>query len=115
MHLRFFKLKKSDRFQPDVCLEDGDDLREYGFDAQVLHLPGHSNGSIGVLTAGGDLFCGDLLRNWGKPAPGFGIFDLVGFKAITSSKTQAFNNNRCLPQAWQAIPDGTVHKKSPMT
>jgi hydroxyacylglutathione hydrolase len=56
-------------------------LCEYGFDAQVLHLPGHSNGSIGVLTGSFDLFCGDLLRNWGKPAPGFGIFDPVGFKA----------------------------------
>lgn len=81
MLLRFFTLKQSDRFQPDVYLEDGDDLHEYGFDAHVLHLPGHSNGSIGVLTESFELFCGDLLRNWGKPAPGFGMFDAVGFQA----------------------------------
>jgi glyoxylase-like metal-dependent hydrolase (beta-lactamase superfamily II) len=79
--LRFYKLKKSDRFRPDVFLEDGNDLQEYGFDARVLHIPGHSNGSIGILTASGDLFCGDLLRNGGKPAPGFGIFDKAGFEA----------------------------------
>jgi hydroxyacylglutathione hydrolase len=30
-------------------------------------LPGHSNGSIGILTAGGDLFCGDLLIHMDKP------------------------------------------------
>ena len=58
---------KSERFTPDLCVEDGDDLSEYGFDARVLHIPGHSKGSIGILTAGGDLFCGDLLVNTDKP------------------------------------------------
>lgn len=77
--LFFFKLKKSDRFEPDLFLEDGDNLNEYGFNAEVLHLPGHSNGSIGVLTASGDLFCGDLLKNSGKPAPNFAL-DPVGFR-----------------------------------
>ena len=63
-----FGLKKSDRFSPDVCVEDGHDLSEYGFDAKVLHIPGHSKGSIGILTASGDLFCGDLLTNVDSPA-----------------------------------------------
>jgi hydroxyacylglutathione hydrolase len=79
--LRFFRLSPSDRFTPDVYLEEGDNLRAYGFNAQVLHLPGHSYGSIGVLTESGDLFCGDLLRNGSKPAPGLGMFDQVGFQA----------------------------------
>jgi hydroxyacylglutathione hydrolase len=48
--LGFFKLSKSDRFEPDLYVEDGEDLSEYGFDALVLHTPGHSNGSIGILT-----------------------------------------------------------------
>jgi len=34
---------KSERFEPDLYLEDGDNLSEYGFDARVLHLPGHSS------------------------------------------------------------------------
>jgi glyoxylase-like metal-dependent hydrolase (beta-lactamase superfamily II) len=51
-------------FTPDVLVDDGDDLIAYGLDARVLHLPGHSKGSIGVLTAAGDLVCGDLLYNW---------------------------------------------------
>ena len=59
----------SDRFKPDVLIEERDDLSAYGFDAKVLELPGHSRGSIGILTADGDLFCGDLLWNIGKPAP----------------------------------------------
>jgi hydroxyacylglutathione hydrolase len=66
--LSFFELGKADRFKPDLSLEDGQSLAEYGFDAKILSLPGHTNGSIGILTDKGDLFCGDLLANWGKPS-----------------------------------------------
>jgi hydroxyacylglutathione hydrolase len=63
-----FRFSKSNRFTPDFYVEEGYDFSEYGFDAQVLSIPGHSKGSIGILTAGGDLFCGDLLENVDKPA-----------------------------------------------
>jgi glyoxylase-like metal-dependent hydrolase (beta-lactamase superfamily II) len=33
----------------------------------VLSIPGHSRGSIGLLTADGDLFVGDLLVNTKRP------------------------------------------------
>lgn len=56
-----------DCFSPDRYLEDGQSLSEYGFDAKVLHLPAHSWGSIGVLTPGGELFCGDLIYNFFRP------------------------------------------------
>ncbi len=59
---------KSERFEPDLHIMDGYNLSEYGFDAKALHLPGHSKGSIVILTAGGDLFCGDLFINGAKPA-----------------------------------------------
>jgi hydroxyacylglutathione hydrolase len=59
---------RSERFRPDLYIEDGDDLSEHGFEAKVLHIPGHSKGSVGILTSGGDLFCGDLLENIDKPA-----------------------------------------------
>jgi len=62
-----FGFGKSARFKPDLYIEDGYDLSGYGFDAKVLHIPGHSKGSIGILTAAGDLFCGDLLINNNKP------------------------------------------------
>ena len=63
----FFRLRKSDRFKPDLYFEDGYDLSGYGFDARVLHIPGHSKGSLGILTTGGELFCGDLFENTKKP------------------------------------------------
>ncbi len=63
-----FRFGKSKRFKPNLDVADGERLLGYGLDAKVLHIPGHSKGSIGVLTADGDLFCGDLLTNSDKPA-----------------------------------------------
>jgi glyoxylase-like metal-dependent hydrolase (beta-lactamase superfamily II) len=62
----FFGFGKSERFKPDLYVDDGYDLSKYGFDAKVLHIPGHSKGSIGILTGNGDLFCGDLFTNGDK-------------------------------------------------
>jgi hydroxyacylglutathione hydrolase len=76
-----FGFHKSHRFTPDLYVDDGTDLSDYGLDAQVVHIPGHSKGSIGILTAGGDLFCGDLLENTHKPAPGSIMDDLAAMKA----------------------------------
>jgi hydroxyacylglutathione hydrolase len=59
-----FRIRK---FKPDFTVDEGYDLSGYGLNARVLHLPGHSKGSIGILTADGDLFCGDLFSNTKKP------------------------------------------------
>jgi hydroxyacylglutathione hydrolase len=59
--------KPYDRFAPDVLLADGQSLAAYGCDATLLHTPGHSKGSLSVLTPAGELICGDLFGNvWGK-------------------------------------------------
>ena len=68
VNLLGLKLKKKDRFTPDIYLEDGQSLNEYGFNITVYNLPGHSKGSLGFLTAEGDFFCGDLLMNKKMPS-----------------------------------------------
>lgn len=62
------RFPKADRFTPDVLLEDGMRLTDDGLDAVVVSIPGHSAGSVGVLTDDGSLFCGDLLENTKEPA-----------------------------------------------
>ena len=59
----FLKNIKFEKFSPDILFEDGFDLSEYGFDAKIIHIPGHSKGSIGILTNDGNFFCGDLIYN----------------------------------------------------
>jgi glyoxylase-like metal-dependent hydrolase (beta-lactamase superfamily II) len=59
------------RFTPleaDVVLEDKADLLTYGAEAWVVHLPGHSPGSLGVVTPDGDVFVGDLFVNYTMPS-----------------------------------------------
>jgi hydroxyacylglutathione hydrolase len=58
---------KFDTFKPDLLLADGQDLKEYGLAARILHTPGHTKGSIAVLTDQGWLFPGDTLSNNNKP------------------------------------------------
>ncbi len=64
---RFTGFGAAERFTPDLFLGDGDDLSQYGLEAKVISLPGHSRGSIGILTTSGELFCGDLLENTKGP------------------------------------------------
>jgi hydroxyacylglutathione hydrolase len=58
-------------FKPDFSIDESFDLSVYGLDAGVVHLPGHSRGSIGVLTTAGDLFYGDFIYN----VPGFNLIN----------------------------------------
>ncbi len=62
-------LKKSTYsfFTPDVLLEDGQDLSKYGVNAHVVALPGHTKGSIGVLTDEGEFIVGDAMFNIVRP------------------------------------------------
>lgn len=76
---------KKDRFTPDIPLEDGDDLSDYGWEARVIHLPGHSLGSIGLLTPAGDLLGGDLFENTRQPALN-GIMDDLEAARLSAAK-----------------------------
>lgn len=66
--MKVLGLSDYEKFTPDIYLKDDQDLSPHGLDATIIHAPGHSKGSIGVMTADGDLFCGDLLVNTDKPA-----------------------------------------------
>ncbi len=51
----------------DIWLRDGQSLSDFGVDARVMALPGHTAGSIGVLTGEGELIAGDAAFNIFKP------------------------------------------------
>jgi hydroxyacylglutathione hydrolase len=55
------------QFEPDILLENGQELTEYGLSARVIHTPGHTKGSIAILTTDGRLFAGDTVSNRSKP------------------------------------------------
>lgn len=57
--MRKFKQKS---FSIDYELNDNDIIDKYGLNLKIITLPGHTNGSIGILY-GKYLFCGDALVN----------------------------------------------------
>ena len=99
----FFRLSKSDRFEPDLYIAKGYDFSGYGFDAEVLDIPGHSKGSIGILTACGDLFCGDLLANVNNPEIWSIIDDSVAAHASVE-KLKRLQINTVYPGHGQPFP-----------
>ena len=85
----FFKIRK---FKPDFHLDENSDLSKYGINAKVLYLPGHSKGSIGILTTDKNLFCGDLFTNQKKPKPNSLVDNLNEFnKSIDKVKSLDIN------------------------
>jgi glyoxylase-like metal-dependent hydrolase (beta-lactamase superfamily II) len=49
------------RTEPDLLIEDELDLSGFGVEARVVLTPGHTTGSISVLTRDGEILIGDLL------------------------------------------------------
>lgn len=98
-----FRMGKSDRFKPDLHVGEGDDFSDIGFNAKVLEIPGHSRGSIGILTGDGELFCGDLLANVGKPDI-WSIIDDSDAAQASVEKLKSFKINTVFPGHGQPFP-----------
>lgn len=85
-------LEDFEPFSPDILLEDGQDLRAYGIPGCVVHLPGHTPGSIGILLEDGSLIAGDTFANMKKPtaAPN-AVDDSLMQKSIVRAKSMPIN------------------------
>ncbi len=102
---------KFETFKPDLYIDESFALSAYRLDAKVLHLPGHSRGSIGILTAAGDLFCGDLLYNFfGRPNSQF-IDDMAAFN-VSIDKVKKLNVQTIYPGHGKPFPLQRFIKKT---
>lgn len=54
-------------FTPEIFLNEGDWLKDYGINARILELPGHTRGSIGMDLDEKDVIVGDALMNMFYP------------------------------------------------
>jgi hydroxyacylglutathione hydrolase len=106
----FVHFNEKDEGSPDVLLEDGTSLAEYGWDATVLNTPGHSSGSICLLTSSGDLLCGDLLTNsTGKPMLNSMMYDVEAGRSsldrLKSMHIKTVYPGHGQPFEWKALVD----------
>ena len=73
-------------FDIDVELKDGMSLKPYGVDGKIIGLPGHTPGSIGIVTAQG-LIAGDALMNLLGPDKAAHGTDLAALDASAAKIT----------------------------
>ena len=76
-----FKFGQADRATSDTRITEEYDLAEFSLIAKVILLPGHSRGSIGIHTAEGDLFAGDLFESTQQPRLNSIMDDLAAAQA----------------------------------
>ncbi len=105
--LAFGKNSDFETFKPDIYLQDGQSLTELGLSAKVIHLPGHSKGSIGVLTNEGDLFCGDLIYNFA----GFSYIDNLDDFNESINKLKKLDISIFYPGHGKTFDIGNFNKK----
>ena len=94
-----------EKFKPDVYVTDGQSLAPYGLDATVLHIPGHTKGSIGVLLGNGDFICGDTMQN-GKTARIIADPDMLAasIRRLASLSPKNLYPGHGKPFPWKNIP-----------
>lgn len=68
LYLFFSPLAHLQPLEADHLLDDEESLAHFGVDARVLLVPGHSPGSLAVVTDDGDAFVGDLFVNYTVPS-----------------------------------------------
>ena len=69
------------RIVPQVVLEDGMPLTSYGIDGQVIALPGHTAGSMGVLLDSREILVGDAMFGFLQPGPAWCYEDKTQMEA----------------------------------
>lgn len=82
-------LESFESVRPDLFLQEGDSLKPYGIDAEIWHLPGHTMGSIGIMTRDGILIAGDTLMTRKKLTPAWNAMD---FKKLDESNRRVLSS-----------------------
>ncbi len=90
MNPMFVKISKNiikhyNEFEVDYIIDENFDLNTFGLNAELLHLPGHTKGSIGLLFKTGDLIIGDTLSNTNKPNIAMNAFNFQTLKKSVMS------------------------------
>ncbi len=96
----------------DVALEPDTDLAPYGIDGQIVSIPGHSPGSIGLITAEGDAFVGDLFVNYAVPSEPLYLSDRAAWK-ISSEKIRRLEPRRVYVGHGEPFPRAQLEKIRP--
>jgi len=80
-YLLLSPLVRAEPLVADLAMDEGDSLASFGVDAQLIRLPGHAPGSLGLVTAEGDVVVGDLFVNYTVPSQPIYLSDRKAWQA----------------------------------
>jgi glyoxylase-like metal-dependent hydrolase (beta-lactamase superfamily II) len=80
LSLKVLRETKVERPSNIIYVKEGDTLNQYGINAKIVELPGHTNGSIGVDVEEKHLLVGDAMDNWVLPALGHLYYNMEDIK-----------------------------------
>lgn len=80
LSLKVLRETKVERPSNIIYIKEGDTLNQYGINAKIIELPGHTNGSIGVDVEEKHLLVGDAMDNWVLPALGHLYYNMEDIK-----------------------------------
>lgn len=103
-----FKNTNVDDFEPDIFLEDGQTLANFNVDAKILHLPGHTKGSLGLLINNNELIAGDIFMNFLYPCESI-VAEDIDMLRKSISKIDSLNLNVLYPGHGGAITSVKVN------
>jgi glyoxylase-like metal-dependent hydrolase (beta-lactamase superfamily II) len=95
---KFIKLNKNiaaPQVVPDIMIDSNFPLTDYGLDAEVIHTPGHTPGSLSIIIEERSAIVGDLAMN-------FGLLSRSSYIPIIAS------NLKEVYKSWQKIIDMDV-------
>ena len=91
MRLSKGKMNKIEPFDIGVALREGLSLEEFGVEGHIIELPGHTRGSIGVVTPDG-LVAGDALTNLFPPAGKAALYSDKAAMEASAAKASALGD-----------------------
>lgn len=65
--IKSFEKENFEKFKTTIYLKDKDTLKDWGINAKIIDLPGHTNGSVGLDIDENKLIVGDALMNMFYP------------------------------------------------
>ena len=94
-------LMRSAAYEPDIYIidSDADLLKQLGYDAEIVPLPGHTRGSVGVLS-GDVLYCGDAFTMLN------GVPEISPTAAYPDLMAESLERMLKLPVRWLACGHG---------
>ena len=99
--------EKFEKFTPDFLVDENFDLAPFGINARVVHIPGHSKGSIGLLSEDRAFYCGDFAYN----LPGMQFIDDMADHNQSMEKLKKLGIETIYPGHGKPFPMSTLIRR----